>query len=69
MDTESGEMYPTLMGNCDFSEIPLRIISDDGRPITGQPVITALIDSFSGAVIGTHVHIEGLDAEQAQGKE
>lgn len=28
MDTESGEMYPTLIGNCDFSEIPLRIVSE-----------------------------------------
>lgn len=65
MDAESGELNPTLSGNWPTCGIPLCIIPDDGRPITGQPVIRVLIDSATRTILGRRVHIEGLDAEQA----
>jgi hypothetical protein len=65
MNAESGDMYPMLNVDCDVSELPIEIISDDDRPITGQPEIRVLIDSFSRTILGWRVHIEGLDAEQA----
>lgn len=67
MDAESGEIYPTLSGNWPTWGVPLWIIPDEGSPITGQPVISALIDSASRYVLG--VHVEGRDTEQEQVKE
>jgi hypothetical protein len=65
MDDEPKEQHPDLSLNWDISGIPLEVISDDGSLLIGHPVFMVAIDSATRTVLGTHMHFESPDAEQA----
>lgn len=68
MDNELKDQYPVLIGSWDTFGVPLEVISDDGRVLTGRPVLTMAVDSATRTVVGMRLHVEGPDVEKEEGK-